>query len=129
MEGHEEIDDEKLEAIKEHLKTIDILDFFQDLLVGQIEHYQMKYPQLPEQFWNNAFREPKYSDFQDQIIPIYDKYYTAEELSVLTEFFGTEVGRKYLKTEPLTAVLTRVVIDRMSEEFEAKVKKALEESK
>ena len=129
MEGHEEIDDEKLEAIKEHLKTIDKLDFFQDLLVGQIEHYQMKYPQLPEQFWNNAFREPEYGDFLNQIIPIYDKYYTAEELSVLTEFFGTEAGRKYLKTEPLTAVLTRVVIDTMSEEFEAKVKKALEESK
>ena len=123
------IDDEKLDAIKEHLKAIDLLDFFQDLLVGQIEHYRMKYPKLHDDFWNNAFREPKYNDFQDQIIPIYDKYYTAEELSVLSEFFGTEVGRKYLKTEPLTAVLTRVVIDRMSEEFEAKVKKALEESK
>lgn len=124
MSDHSGIDDEKLEAIREYLEVISLLDLFQDILVGQIEHYRMKYPKLRDDFWNNAFREPKYSDFLKHIISIYDKYHTMEELIALTDFFSTEVGRKYIKTEPLTAVMTRVVIDHMSEDFKLKVMEA-----
>ncbi|MCK5772326.1 MAG: DUF2059 domain-containing protein [Thermoplasmata archaeon] len=127
MSEHPDIAEDKLEAIKRYLDAIDLLDLFQDILVGQIEHYRMKYPKLLDDFWNNAFREPEYDDFLRQIIPIYDKYYTTGELSDLTEFFGTVVGRKYLKTEPLTEVLTRVVTDRISENFKTKVLAAVGE--
>ncbi len=127
MSDHPEIKEEKLVAIREYLKAIDLLDLFQDVIVGQIEHYQMKYPQLPEEFWNNAFREPNYEGFLKHIIPIYDKYYTAEELVALTEFFSTEVGRKYISTEPVATTMTRVVIDHMSNNFEKKVMEAVGE--
>ena len=127
MSDHPEIEEEKLEAIREYLKAFDLLNLFQDILVGQIEHYQMKYPQLPEEFWNKAFQEPNYEDFLKHIIPIYDKYYTAEELAALTEFFSTEVGKKYIETEPLTAKMTRAVIDHMSNVFENKVMEAVGE--
>lgn len=37
----------------------------------------------------------------DNIMPLYDKYYTQEDLEFFIAFFGSERGQKFLKTLPL----------------------------
>lgn len=128
MTDHLEIGYEKLEAIRNYLDVIRMQDFFQGLLAGNIESFRMKYPQLPDEFWDEAWREPDYEEFLRDIIPIYDGYYTVEELGVLAEFFATEVGRKYVKTAPITETLTGIVVKRFNEDFKRKVLAAAGES-
>lgn len=40
--------------------------------------------------------------FVDRMVPIYDKYYTDEDIRGLVEFYGTPLGKKMLSVLPVT---------------------------
>jgi uncharacterized protein len=42
----------------------------------------------------------QYEDLLKRLIPVYDKYYTKEDVENIIQFYGTPLGQKLLKVSP-----------------------------
>ncbi len=71
-----------------------------DALEKMIEPLKASYPQVPEEFWNTFVHEVHSDELVDLVIPIYDKYYTRDEIQELMHFYQTPVGQKTIKVLP-----------------------------
>ncbi|HKR29049.1 MAG TPA: DUF2059 domain-containing protein [Terriglobales bacterium] len=71
-----------------------------DALQKMIEPLKASYPQVPEEFWNTFIHEVHSDELIDLVIPIYDKYYTRDEIQELTHFYQSPVGQKTIKVLP-----------------------------
>jgi hypothetical protein len=58
------------------------------------------FPQVPEGFWSEFLSEVRADELVDLIVPIYDKYYTRDDIHELTKFYQSPVGQKTIKVLP-----------------------------
>ena len=58
------------------------------------------FPDVPAEFWDNFTKEVRSDELIDLIVPIYDKYYTREEIHDLMAFYQSPVGQKTVKILP-----------------------------
>jgi hypothetical protein len=58
------------------------------------------FPQVPSEFWDSFVKEVRSDELIDLVVPIYDKYYTLEEIRDLTRFYQSPVGQKTIKVLP-----------------------------
>ncbi|TGK15189.1 DUF2059 domain-containing protein [Leptospira fluminis] len=71
------------------------------LVVGQmISRFKQLMPQIPEEFWEDFRKELHGEDMVELIVPIYDKYFTIEEIREITAFYNSPVGKKLLEKNP-----------------------------
>jgi hypothetical protein len=71
-----------------------------DALQKMIEPLKASYPQVPEEFWDTFVHEVHSDELVDLVIPIYDKYYTHDEIQELMHFYQSPVGQKTIKVLP-----------------------------
>ncbi|MEI6168668.1 MAG: DUF2059 domain-containing protein [bacterium] len=57
-------------------------------------------PKIPEAFWSKFETKMDMGSLTEQIIPLYDKYYTLEDLKAINSFYQSQVGQKVLSTSP-----------------------------
>ena len=57
-------------------------------------------PELPDEFWRRFAQKMKIDDLTKLIYPIYDKYFTAEDLKAFIAFYETPAGQKMTTTLP-----------------------------
>src|SRR5689334_4849978 len=74
-------------------------------LMGQMENqliatFKAQMPQVPEAFWTKFQQKMNTREMIDLIIPVYDKYYTLDDLKAVNAFYETPVGQKVLSTLP-----------------------------
>jgi len=58
------------------------------------------YPEVPDEFWRRFAQKMNIEELAKQIYPIYDKYFTAEDLKAFIAFYETPAGQKMAKTLP-----------------------------
>jgi hypothetical protein len=58
------------------------------------------FPQVPDEFWDSFVKEVRSDELIDLVVPIYDKYYSLEEIRDLTRFYQSPVGQKTIKVLP-----------------------------
>ncbi|HEY4617266.1 MAG TPA: DUF2059 domain-containing protein [Flavobacterium sp.] len=66
-----------------------------------ISSFKTSFPNVPEEYWDNCMKEMDADAIISLIIPIYDKYYSDEEIQQLTAFYQSEIGKKIIKTMPI----------------------------
>jgi len=57
------------------------------------------YPTVPTEFWEEIRKEVNPNDLVDMIVPIYDDYYTHEDILALIEFYKSEIGQKMTQVQ------------------------------
>jgi hypothetical protein len=65
-----------------------------------IEPLKAANPQVPAEFWDEFMRQVDPEELIDLIVPIYDKYYTLEEIRELVRFYQSPAGQKTIKVLP-----------------------------
>jgi hypothetical protein len=58
------------------------------------------YPDVPDAFWDTFLKEVHPDELIDLVVPIYDRYYTLDEIHDLTRFYESPVGQKTIKVLP-----------------------------
>ncbi|MDR0732081.1 MAG: DUF2059 domain-containing protein [Treponema sp.] len=58
-------------------------------------------PGVPAAFWTVFQSKLDMDGFVDLFIPVYDKYFTHDEIKGLLQFYESPVGRKLLAVTPL----------------------------
>ncbi|MFQ5781150.1 MAG: DUF2059 domain-containing protein [Nitrospiria bacterium] len=64
-----------------------------DQIIGS---QRKRMPDIPERFWDDLKAEVDPDDLNLQIIPIYAKHFTVEEMRAIIAFYKTPAGRKLL---------------------------------
>jgi hypothetical protein len=63
--------------------------------------FEEMFPDVPAGFWADFRNEAKAEDLLDMMVPIYDKYYTHDDIRDLIKFYESPIGQKMIETMPL----------------------------
>jgi uncharacterized protein len=63
--------------------------------------FQRAHPAVPQQFWDDFAKAVKPEDLVDLVVPIYDKYYSEEDIDQIIAFYNSPVGKKMISTLPM----------------------------
>ena len=55
---------------------------------------------LPDEFWTKIEKKMDVSELIEKLIPLYDKYYSLEDLRALNKFYASDVGQRVIATAP-----------------------------
>ena len=94
---------------------------------NMIVSFKKIYPSVPDEFWEGFKRELNSEALIEMVIPIYDKYYTAEEIKQLTDFYSTPIGQKVIASTPLISQESMQAGQKCGRELGEKVYKDLSE--
>ena len=65
-----------------------------------IENYQKTYSKVDSSFWQEFSQEINPEELVNLTVPIYDKYFTWDEIRQLINFYETPTGKKIISTLP-----------------------------
>lgn len=66
-----------------------------------IASFQNSYSNVSQQFWDDFIQEVKADDIVNLIIPIYDKYYSENDIDLLILFYNSPIGKKTIEMMPV----------------------------
>jgi len=72
-----------------------------DQMIGQMfEQFAKGAPSVPPEAWQRLKKKMRADELIVLIMPVYDKYYTQEDLDGMIAFYRTPVGQKVIATLP-----------------------------
>ena len=95
-----DIPDDKRTEIERMLRLTGTEQMFDQIMNQTLAHLSSSITEVPDGFWEEFRTELNTRDLIEQIIPLYDKYYTLEDLRAINDFYGSPVGRKVMATLP-----------------------------
>lgn len=88
-------------SVRKLMELTGATDLAASMVDQMIPMMKRSQPDMPDEFWQ-AFREEAKPDFlMMSIIPIYQKHLTQDEVSLLIDFYQTDVGRKLVSVQPM----------------------------
>jgi hypothetical protein len=65
-----------------------------------ISTFKTSHSAINDEFWEELKKEVKAEDFENMILPIYDKYYSESDIDQLIVFYNSPIGKKMISTMP-----------------------------
>jgi hypothetical protein len=119
----------KDEKIKKLLELTGSAKLGNQILKSLIASYQKAQPNINQEYWTEF--EKKFNTEElliNLIIPIYEKYYTEEDIDQLISFYNTPIGKKMIATAPLIMQESMTVGQNWGMQIAEKIAKELKES-
>ena len=91
---------EKINNIKQLLKITGASSLSQQIVTQLLMSMKSQYPQVPQKFWDTFLAEFKPDDLLNELIPVYSKYYSNEDINQLIAFYQTPLGKKTIAVLP-----------------------------
>ena len=95
-----EIPTEKHQEIVKMLQITGTEKILAGIKSQMINGLKTSLPKIPESFWAKFETKMNMETLIDQIIPLYDKYYTLADLKAINAFYQSPTGQKVLSTSP-----------------------------
>ena len=92
--------DSKIENIKILLELTGAGKMGVQAADNMLTSFKTSYKEVPEQFWIDFKKELNPATLVNLMIPIYDKYYTEDDIKQLTDFYQTPIGKKVIFNTP-----------------------------
>ncbi|WP_313376747.1 DUF2059 domain-containing protein [Chishuiella sp.] len=96
----QEISNSKKDKIEKLLKMTNSIDVGVQIVNKMIDIYKKNYTGIEEKFWDDFSKEIKSANMLDIILPIYDKYFTEEDIDAIIAFYSTPSGKKMITNLP-----------------------------
>ncbi|MHC5612873.1 MAG: DUF2059 domain-containing protein [Nostoc sp.] len=91
---------EKNNNIKKLFEITGVKNISQQIITQLLNNLKSDFPQVPQKFWDNFAAEIRPDDIVNETIPIYNKYFTNEEVKQLITFYQTPLGQKTITVLP-----------------------------
>ena len=95
-----DISQEKRKEIEKMLRLTGVEKLVSQLETQMIEGMKAQMPQVPELFWTKFQQKMNTRELIEKVIPVYDKYYTTEDIKAVNTFYESPSGQKLLATLP-----------------------------
>lgn len=94
------VDPHKAQSIHTLLELTGVVKVAQQM-IGQIfDQFAKDAPSVPAEAWQKLRKKMNGDEMVELMIPIYDKYYTQEEVDGMIAFYRTPLGQKVISTMP-----------------------------
>jgi hypothetical protein len=97
---HAEITQEKRVEIEKMLKLTGMEKLTVQMKAQMIVSLKARITKVPESFWTKFEEKMDTHELIELIIPLYDKYYTVEDLKAVNAFYESPAGQKVLSSLP-----------------------------
>lgn len=94
------IDPDKEEQIRKLLELTGTVKLIDQMKIQLLISFKKQRPDVPAELWTRLASEIDTKAIIDKFIPVYDKYYTLEDLLVMNAFYESPVGQKMLANNP-----------------------------
>jgi len=91
---------EKRKEIEKMLRLTGVEKLSEQIANQMLTSLRTQLPQVPQTFWTKFQQKMNTRDLIEKIIPVYDKYYTIEDLKAINAFYETSAGQKVLSALP-----------------------------
>jgi uncharacterized protein len=125
-----QIEDEFSKDIRKFFEingTRQTIPLVMDQMITQVKPL---FPSVPDKYWS-VFKEEMsgngMEDFYKEIIPIYKKYFTHQEIRDIIDFYETPTGRKFSEKTPFVTQEAMLVGQKWGSEIGQKIIEKLEE--
>ena len=95
-----EIPAAKRQEIEKMLRLTGMEKMMSQIKTQMIAGLKTQMTQVPEEFWTRFESKMDMRALLEKIIPLYDKYYTTEDLKAVNAFYQSTAGQKVLSTLP-----------------------------
>lgn len=95
-----EIAKEKRQQIEKMLRLTGMEKLLDQMKTQMLSGFRTQMPEVPRTFWDKFEEKMDMRALIEKIIPLYDKYYTLEDLKAVNAFYETKAGQKILSTLP-----------------------------
>lgn len=117
----------KQQAIRELLEVTGSAKLGMQVVNNMVSAYQKSYSKADSSFWDEFLKEIKPDEFVTLTIPIYDKYFSEEEIRQLIAFYKTPTGQKIISTMPSVMKEAMAAGQTWGKEISDKILKRLKE--
>ena len=97
---HAEISQEKRQEIETMLKLTGMQQLTDQMMAQMIQGMSANMPTVPPEFWQRFSKNLKTAELIEKIIPLYDKYYSLEDLKAVNAFYSSPAGQRMIQTLP-----------------------------
>lgn len=111
----------KRDSIRHLLKITGSDEIAARTIASYLPHLKKITPKASEEFWRRTLREIDVEEIENKLIPVYQKYFTEEEISALIVFFESPEGEKLVKTMPLISEESRNIGNTWGKEIAQKI--------
>ncbi|MBE8966730.1 DUF2059 domain-containing protein [Nostocales cyanobacterium LEGE 12452] len=91
---------EKTNNIKKLFEITGVKNISRQIITQLLNDLKSDYPQVPQKVWDNFAAEFKSDEIVNEIVPVYKKYFTNEEIKQLIRFYQTPLGQKTITVLP-----------------------------
>ncbi|HUS35446.1 MAG TPA: DUF2059 domain-containing protein [Verrucomicrobiae bacterium] len=91
---------EKIVEIEKTLRLVGMEKLMTQMKNQLFTMFREKMTQAPEEYWKRAEAKFDMAELIQLLVPLYDKYYTMEDLQALNAFYESPAGQKMLSTLP-----------------------------
>ena len=95
-----EIDAEKRKEITTMLKLTGMEGLVDQMMGQMLAGLRQQSPQVPAEFWDSFSKKVRGADLIEKLLPLYDKYYSLEDLKAVNAFYSSPAGQRVLSTLP-----------------------------
>jgi len=97
---HATISGEKRKEIDRMLNLVGMQALADQMMQQMVASFRSTLKDVPADYWDNFPKKFNASEFLERIVPLYDKYYSLEDLRAVNEFYSSKAGQRILKTLP-----------------------------
>ncbi|MDB6138842.1 MAG: hypothetical protein JWO94_1914 [Verrucomicrobiaceae bacterium] len=124
-----EVPTEKQAEITKMLKITGVEKMMTQMMSQMMATFKSKDSSVSSAFWDKLEAGMDAHSMIDKLIPIYDKYYSLEDLKAVNAFYATTAGQHLLTTMPQVMQESMVIGQQWGQETAQKVSKAMEAEK
>ena len=95
-----EISPEKRAEINRLLELTGLEKLMEQMKGQMLTSMKASSPNVPAELWDRLSTKMNVREVLEKIMPIYDKYYTLEDLRAVNTFYSSAAGQKVLSTLP-----------------------------
>ena len=93
------IDDTKRNDIIKLITLSHIEDDAKKSMDMLFQRFKTLAPNVKDEVWNKMKKEINYKEMTDMLVPIYDKYYTGNDIKELINFLKLPIGKKFISVQ------------------------------
>lgn len=123
----EDIPTQKVEKIYTLLELTNIKKEADETISMLVDYFQRLAPHLPDEYRNEITDKFSGKEYLKKLVPIYDKYFSTEEIEKLISFYNSDVGRKFVNYLPDISIDSYKVKQEWEGEMAIELRKKLEE--
>jgi len=94
------INPDKEKSIRQLLEVMGTERLTQQMTDQMLVQMRQAMRNVPEEIWSRFQKKIDYRELIDQIVPVYDRHYTKEDIDGLIAFFRSPVGQKFVGELP-----------------------------